>query len=498
MRFMLRGLVLAASVLACLSGEALAQATFTAKDASSVTQTFKSFNCASQICALNVPADATGAAFGVTANPFFVAPGTGQTFPISAASLPLPSGAATAAGLTTINATLGSPFQAGGSIGNTAFGISGTLPAFAAIPTFKVDQTTPGTTNKVSIGTDGTVNPQTPANWAIGAFGSGMPANGVGIGLFDGANMVRAPGDETNGLFVQVPNAGAFVDGWDATLGSTGDTAWSGSGSASGISILKGIYAAAKSGTGSFGSAMSTSGVAVGLFDGTNMIRPKGDETLGAWANLKGVGGTAVDTNSGNKSAGTQRFVLATDQPTMTNPQPVTPQATESHLGEVGGNQIRVDVAQTVTASAYSAGNAVGGLMTIAGAARVSGSLGASGTGGILQQVVMNSKSVQTAQMDVFIFNSNPTSSTCTDKTAFVLATADFDKVVGVASIPGAPANNSGWFSGGTGSVGQANNLAMAFDLSSATSLYACAVTRGTPTFAATSDISLKYQILRD
>jgi len=36
------------------------------------------------------------------------------------------------------------------------------------------------------------------------------------------------------------------------------------------------------------------------------------------------LAGTAIDTNSGNKSAGTQRFVLATDQPTMTNAQPVT------------------------------------------------------------------------------------------------------------------------------------------------------------------------------
>jgi hypothetical protein len=43
------------------------------------------------------------------------------TQPISAASLPLPTGASTAAGLTTINTTLGSPFQAGGSIANTSF-----------------------------------------------------------------------------------------------------------------------------------------------------------------------------------------------------------------------------------------------------------------------------------------------------------------------------------------------------------------------------------------
>ncbi len=52
--------------------------------------------------------------------------------------------------LATLNTTLGSPFQAGGSIGNTAFGISGTLPAYAAIPTFKIDQTTPGSTNAVA------------------------------------------------------------------------------------------------------------------------------------------------------------------------------------------------------------------------------------------------------------------------------------------------------------------------------------------------------------
>lgn len=37
-----------------------------------------------------------------------------------------------------LNSTLGSPFQAGGSIGNTAFGISGTLPAYAATPTFNL------------------------------------------------------------------------------------------------------------------------------------------------------------------------------------------------------------------------------------------------------------------------------------------------------------------------------------------------------------------------
>ena len=77
----------------------------------------------------------------------------GVPVPISAASLPLPTGASTAAGLTTINTTLGSPFQAGGSIGNTAFGISGTLPAFAATPTVTAAQATAASLNATVVGT---------------------------------------------------------------------------------------------------------------------------------------------------------------------------------------------------------------------------------------------------------------------------------------------------------------------------------------------------------
>ncbi len=61
-----------ALALAAFVTQASAQATFTAKDASAVTQTFKSFSCSGNICALNVPADSTGTALGVAANPFFV------------------------------------------------------------------------------------------------------------------------------------------------------------------------------------------------------------------------------------------------------------------------------------------------------------------------------------------------------------------------------------------------------------------------------------------
>ncbi len=166
--------------------------------------------------------------------------------------------------------------------------------------------------------------------------------------------------------------------------------------------------------------------------------------------------------------------------------------AGEAHVGEVGANQFTITVAQTVTASsAYASGNAVGGLLTFANAARVSGSAGAPGTSGMVQSVLENTKSAQTSASDLVVFSANPSGSTCTDKTAFSVAAADFDKIVGIVHI-------TDWTSLGTPSAGQAQNQAMPYALSSATSLYGCLVTRGTPTFSATTDVSLTVRVVRN
>jgi hypothetical protein len=122
-------LLLAVAGLFCTSA---AHADFTGKDASAATITFKNPNvCTSVAC---VPifqmTDGSGAAFGVVGSPVYVAPGTGATFPVSgtfwqttqpvsAASLPLPTGAATSANQasqitqeTAINTALGAPTDA--------------------------------------------------------------------------------------------------------------------------------------------------------------------------------------------------------------------------------------------------------------------------------------------------------------------------------------------------------------------------------------------------
>lgn len=134
-----------------------ARADWTGLNATGATITFKNPNACTSVACVPVaqPVDSTGASFGVTGNPFFISFGTGVTLPAYASpptvNLGTIGSAATQATLASVLSALGSPFQANGNIGNTSFGVSGTLPGYASIPAFKIDQTTPGTTNAVSV-----------------------------------------------------------------------------------------------------------------------------------------------------------------------------------------------------------------------------------------------------------------------------------------------------------------------------------------------------------
>jgi hypothetical protein len=161
-----------------------AMADYLAKDANGNIITLKAGVLGGNVLPWVSPVDGTGTAYGTVSNPFAVAPGTGTSFPVtgtfwqatqpvSAASLPLPAGAATSALQSSTITALGSPFQAGGSIGNTSFGISGTLPAFAATPTFNCGTGCFQTTQPIS----GTVT-------AAQATAANLNATVVGTGTF--------------------------------------------------------------------------------------------------------------------------------------------------------------------------------------------------------------------------------------------------------------------------------------------------------------------------
>lgn len=94
--------------------------------------------------------------------------------------------------------------------------------------------------------------------------------------------------------------------------------------------------------------------------------------------NTNQIAGTAVDVNSGNKSAGTQRIVIATDQPTLTNAIPISAASLPTHgvAGDVAhgatdsGNPVKVGyraVAHSANPTAVTAGQRSDALCNRAG-----------------------------------------------------------------------------------------------------------------------------------
>src|SRR6185312_9283299 len=150
-------------------------------------------------------------------NPLITAPGTpnasfalpvqgvtgGSPVPISAASLPLPAGAATATGLTTINTTRGTPFQAGGSIGNTGFNALQGGSANAVGNPFFISPGT-GASFTVTCAACATATNQTTANTSLATIatntGAAVPAgtNFIGnVGVLPPAGSTSTNGSNT-------------------------------------------------------------------------------------------------------------------------------------------------------------------------------------------------------------------------------------------------------------------------------------------------------------
>lgn len=158
----------------------------------------------------------------------------------------------------------------------------------------------------------------------------------------------------------------------------------------------------------------------------------------------------------------------------------------ENHIGSIGGNTFTLAVTQTTNASAYEAGDAVGGKVTITNAMRVSG-----GTG-VLQSIQVIDKGNQKAALEILIFDSDPSAATITDDTAFAYST-DITKQIARVSI--AASDYVTIDSKATASIGGLSRIVQA---SGSTNLYAAVVTTGTPTYTSTSDIIVTFGILQD
>lgn len=137
--------------------------------------------------------------------------------------------------------------------------------------------------------------------------------------------------------------------------------------------------------------------------------------------------------------------------------------------------------------SAYADGDAIGGCLTFSNAVRFGGG------SGMIQSLVVSDAANQQAVLDVVFFNEMPTETTFTDQDELDIGAADLQKIIGVVPIAEADyadlKNNA---------AAAKNNVDLSFALASGINLYACIVSRGTPTYAAADDLQLRINIIQD
>jgi len=151
----------------------------------------------------------------------------------------------------------------------------------------------------------------------------------------------------------------------------------------------------------------------------------------------------------------------------------------------------RVAVTPTVTASAYTAGNVIGGILTFANILLGSPSSSATKWSAILQSISVKFKAtVVIGEIDVAIFTASPSGGTYTDKTAPTFNTADTAKLVGIYAL------NIPESSLGTMTCYNLDGIGAVIDGAS-TSLYAVVTVAGTPTPASTSDVIVEIGVLQ-
>jgi len=137
----------------------------------------------------------------------------------------------------------------------------------------------------------------------------------------------------------------------------------------------------------------------------------------------------------------------------------------------------------TVTAGAYTADDNVGGLLTFANAARLSGG------GGVIKDLVIIDDAGQDAELELWLFDQTFTAGA--DNAAWAPTEAELHNLITIITTA-----DGAYFAGGTPSVAVVE-VARRFGCVG-TDLFGRLVTRGTPTYAATDDLTVILSLLQD
>jgi hypothetical protein len=260
-----------------------------------------------------------------------------------------------------------------------------------------------------------------------------------------------------------------------------------------------------------FAAAFPGTGTAVGMSQGGNLVAMTGSAgnlnvncasgcsassdtsngpvTPGSAATTSKLGGGVFNTVAPSL-ANAQQAALQLDNKgnLLVNRNTPTP-AGNNVIGDVGGVTVSVTVTPNVTVAAYSAGQCVGGLLTFTNAAR-SGGPGS----GLVQSAVISDVSGQDSAIDLILFSANPASSTFTDHATCTVNNADLQKVV--ATIPVSDCHLLGATAPG---MCQGQQQAIPFALGAGnTTIWAVNVSRGTPTYSASTNVADRLSFLQD
>ena len=145
-----------------------------------------------------------------------------------------------------------------------------------------------------------------------------------------------------------------------------------------------------------------------------------------------------------------------------------------------------VSASPTCDTSAYAAGDLIGGKLSFASAVQF-----AAGSGRI-GNVLLVDQAKQQIEVDLILFGADPTGTTFTDQAALDIADADIDKVVAVVNLAFYTAFSDNAIAQYSPPGG------LPFKLASGTTLYGALVTRGAPTYAASTDLKAILTITQD
>jgi hypothetical protein len=400
------------------------------------------------------------------------------TQPVSAASLPLPVGAATAANQPTSAAQ-----------GSTTSGQTGRLmqgAVTAAAPAYVTAQTSP-----LSLDTAGNLRVNVvAAGSASGNVAQGSATAGETGVMIQGAVTTAAPSYSTAQTSpVSLTTAGGLrIDGSGVTqpISATSLPLPAGAATAANqpTSAAQGSTTGGQTGRLIQGAVTAAAPAYVTAQTSPISLTPAGAVRTDGSATTQPISAASLPLPAGAATAaGVAAINTTLGTPMQATGGTVGIAAGTNAIGSIIGRTTMVTVTPAVTSNgAYAAGNEIGGVLTFA--------IGGAGSGTLMSMRV-TSRSVLATALKAYIFSANPSNTTWTDKTAPAINAADIASLLAVIPL-NAPDNGLG-----THTLWELSGIAAQFI---AANLYAVLVTvsAATLTSGTTSDITVQLGVSDD